>query len=192
VTGAAKALEALGHLVEEVEPPYDHEAMSNDFLTAWFVNAAALVDRIKLLTGCDDDGFESDTLDMAERGRATTGVEVWSALERRQEHVLRLAAFHGEHDLLLTPTLAAAPPTIGHFDAYEGDEGIAVQLAWIPFTQLANVTGRPAMSVPLHWTADGLPLGVQFGAPLAGESLLLSLAAQLEAAHPWADRRPQA
>jgi Asp-tRNA(Asn)/Glu-tRNA(Gln) amidotransferase A subunit family amidase len=61
-------------------------------------------------------------------------------------------------------------------------------LGWVPYTQLANLTGRPAISLPLHWTADGLPLGVQFVAPLGGESLLIQLAAQLEQAVPWADR----
>jgi Asp-tRNA(Asn)/Glu-tRNA(Gln) amidotransferase A subunit family amidase len=192
VIGAMAALEALGHEVEEVDAPYDGDALSREFLTAWFTNAAALVERIKLLTNCDDEGFESDTLDMAERGRAVSGVELWGALERRQEHLLRLSAFHNEHDLLLTPTLASAPVPIGHFDALDGDEAIAAQLAWLPYTQLANLTGRPAMTVPLHWTAADLPLGVQFVAGLGGEGLLLRLASQLEQSHPWADRRPQA
>jgi Asp-tRNA(Asn)/Glu-tRNA(Gln) amidotransferase A subunit family amidase len=184
---AVAALEELGHEVEPVEPPYDPAALADDFLTAWFVNAAVLVERIKLLTGCGDDGFEADTLRMAERGRPTTGIELWNTLERRQEHVLRLAAFHGEHDLLLTPTLAGPPPPIGHFaDDTEGE----AMLAWVPYTQLANLTGRPAMSVPLHWTADGLPLGVQLVAPLSGEGTLLRLAGQLEQSRPWADRRP--
>lgn len=60
-------------------------------------------------------------------------------------------------------------------------------LGWVPYTQLANLTGRPAISLPLHWTADSLPLGVQFVAPLGGESLLIRLAAQLEQAAPWAE-----
>jgi Asp-tRNA(Asn)/Glu-tRNA(Gln) amidotransferase A subunit family amidase len=70
------------------------------------------------------------------------------------------------------------------------DRMITDNLGWVPYTQLANLTGRPAMSVPLHWTPDGLPLGVQFVAPLDGEGTLLRLAAQLEQASPWADRRP--
>ncbi|MEA2126119.1 MAG: amidase [Solirubrobacteraceae bacterium] len=185
--GAIAALEDLGHTVEETPPPYDHEALANDFLTAWFVNSAALVERIKLLTGCGDDGFEADTLRIAERGRATTGIELWNALEARQAHVLALAGLHATYDLLLTPTLAGPPPRIGAFG--DDDEGEAM-LAWIPYTQVANLTGRPAMSVPLHWTAAGLPLGVQFVAPLRGEGTLLRLASQLEQSHPWADRRP--
>ncbi|MBX9979455.1 MAG: amidase, partial [Mycobacterium gordonae] len=68
------------------------------------------------------------------------------------------------------------------------DELVDKNLGWVPYTQLANLTGRPAISVPLHWTSDSLPLGVQFVAPLGGESLLISLAAQLEQAAPWSER----
>ena len=213
VEGAVAALAALGHHVEAVPAPYAFKPLSRDFLAAWFVNAAALVDRIKAATGCGDEGFEQDTLLIAAIGRATSSVELIGALDRRQEHLLRLAEFHATFDLLLTPTLATPPPKVGQFDtppalkrlgrgvlkARAGailprlgvvDTMIDDNLGWVPYTQLANLTGRPAMNVPLHWTAAGLPLGVQFVAPLGGEATLLRLAAQLEQAHPWAGRRP--
>lgn len=70
------------------------------------------------------------------------------------------------------------------------DQIVERNLAWVPYTQLANMTGRPAISLPLHWTADGLPMGVQFVGPLRAEERLLRLARQLEQAAPWSDRRP--
>jgi Asp-tRNA(Asn)/Glu-tRNA(Gln) amidotransferase A subunit family amidase len=211
---AVAALEQLGHEVEELPtPPFDAAALAQDFLLTWFVHVAWQVDEIKRETGCDDDAFELDTLVMAALGRGRSGVEHCGALERRQLHVRRLAAFHARHDLLLTPTLATPPPRIGAFDLplparlasrallrtkTTGllrrigivDRMIEENLGWVPYTQLANLTGRPAMSVPLHWTGDGLPLGVQFVAPPGGEATLLRLAAQLEQVSPWADRRP--
>lgn len=214
VEAAAAAVEDLGHEVESLPAaPYDDAELARDFLRIWFVNAAAIVARVKDRTGAGDDGFEQETLVMAAIGRSTSSVELWDALERRQRHVLRLAAFHDKYDLLMSPTLATPPPRVGAFDtpaplrlagdlvlkARAGavlprigviDKLIEENLGWIPYTQLANLTGRPAMSVPLHWTADGLPLGVQFVAGLGGEPRLLRLAAQLEGGHPWADRRP--
>jgi amidase len=214
VRDAAALLESLGHHVEEVTPPHDDAALARDFLTIWFANAAAEVAEVKRLTGCDDSGFEQDTLIVAALGRRISAPELSAALERRHRYIAALAAFHESHDLLLTPTLAEPPVEIGSLDppAYVRplaslllrtrtagllehvgvvEKMISENLGWVPYTQLANLTGRPAMSVPLHWTGQGLPLGVQFVAPLGGEGGLIRLAAQLEQARPWFDRRPQ-
>jgi amidase len=214
VEDAAHLLESLGHDVEPVDSPHDDEQLARDFLTIWRVHNAWQVDETKRLTGSGDDGFEQDTLILAALGRATPAVEAHAAEERRSEHIAALARLHETYDLLLTPTLGEPPIEIGAFDtslperaAAElllrtgtagqlrhlglADGFIRRSLAWVPYTQLANLTGRPAMSVPLHWTAEGLPLGVQFVGRLQSEGVLLSLAAQLEEARPWGERRPR-
>src|SRR5262249_58569635 len=94
-------------------------------------------------------------------------------------------------DLLLTPTLPEPPPPLGHFRP-DPDPLVAGlrATAFAAFTMPFNTTGQPAISLPLHWTSDGLPVGIQLVAPYDGEDLLLRVAAQLEEAQPWADRRP--
>ncbi|MDT7782121.1 MAG: amidase [Pseudonocardiales bacterium] len=212
VASAVKVLTDLGHHVEELpEAPFDDAALARDFLLTWFVNLAWKVSDAKRASGAPDVAFERDTLLMAALGRATSPVDYVDAVQRRHEHTRRLSTFFESYDLLLTPSLATPPPEVGAFDLpmslqratdvllktrtarllrYTSilDDMISDNLGWVPYTQLANITGRPAISLPLHWTADGLPLGVQFVAPLAGESLLLRLASQLEEALPWADR----
>ena len=212
VESTVRALTELGHHVEELpRAPYDDAALARDFLLTWFVNLAWEVAETKRLTGAGDDSFERDTLIMAALGRATNAVDYVDAVARRHDHTRRLTTFFESFDLLLTPTLATPPPKVGEFDLPVSlqrasdvllktrtagllrytkivDDMVDQNLGWVPYTQLANLTGRPAISLPLHWTADGLPLGVQFVAPLRGESTLLALAAQLEQAVPWADR----
>lgn len=212
VETTVRALTELGHHVDELpRAPYDDAALAREFLLAWFVSTAGQVDEAKRLTGAGDESFEHDTLILAALGRATSGVDYLNAVQRRHDHTRRLTTFFEYYDLLLTPTLATPPPRIGEFDLpvvlqraaglllktrtarllhYTKivDDLVDKNLRWIPYTQLANLTGRPAISLPLHWTADGLPLGVQFVAPLEGESLLIQLAAQLERAVPWSDR----
>ena len=177
------------------------------------MHQAIEVDRITRETGAGDEGFEPDTRLMAALGRTFRAVELQAADERRREHIAALAAFHAHRDLLLTPTLGEPPIRIGSLDLparlralTEGllraratrllrlggilDQVVERNLAWVPYTQLANITGRPAISLPLHQTADGLPMGVQFIGRLASEGLLLRLARQLERAIPWAQHLP--
>ncbi|WP_415972339.1 amidase [Rhodococcus sp. 077-4] len=207
---AAKTLTDLGHTVELLEAaPYDDAALNREFLLAWFTYLAWEMDEVKRRTGCGDDKFERDTRIMAALGRSASGVDYLEAVEGRHVHVRALATYFDTYDLLLTPTLAELPPKIGAFDLarplevaselllrsrtagllkYTGivDQMIDDNISWIPYTQLANVTGRPALSLPLHWTPQGLPMGAHFTAPLGGEAVLVQLAAQLERAAPWA------
>lgn len=212
VESTVAALSALGHHVEELpEAPFDDAALAREFLLAWFVNTAWELAEAKRVSGAGDDAFERDTLILAAIGRATSSVDYVDAVQKRHEHTRRLTTFFESYDLLMTPSLATPPPKTGEFDLpaalqkgadlllktrtasmlrFTGivDDMVDKNLGWVPYTQLANITGRPAISLPLHWTAAGLPLGVQFVAPLAGEALLIRLAAQLEQALPWAQR----
>ncbi|MEO9325465.1 amidase family protein [Nocardioides sp. C4-1] len=213
-TAAGELLESLGHHVDVLDrAPVDDAALAQDFLTSWFAYCAFSVDEAKRVSGSGDSGFEDDTLTMAALGRATSPVDLIRSIENRHTHVRRLAEFHESYDLLLTPTTATPPPRIGAFEAPAPirlaqralltaraasvlrltpivDQMITQNLGWVPYTQLANLTGRPAMSVPLHWTPSGLPIGTQLVGRLGSDGLLLRVAAQLEQARPWADRRP--
>jgi Asp-tRNA(Asn)/Glu-tRNA(Gln) amidotransferase A subunit family amidase len=213
VRDAADLLTGLGHEVEEADVDYDDAALSRDFLLMWFATMAATVDEARRATGSGRSAFEPDTRIMAELGRRTSATGYLAAHGRWHDYTAALADFHRRHDLLLTPALARPPLRIGELDTPRLlDAGGRVllrlrlgrvltrlglvesivrdNLAWVPYSQLANLTGRPAMSVPTYWTAAGLPLGVQFVAPLGGEATLLRLAGQLESARPWADRLP--
>ncbi|CAM3541454.1 amidase [Mycobacterium colombiense] len=213
VEKAAALLRELGHQVDEVAPPYDDAALGRDFLTIWFAQLQQQVADIKQRTGARDNDFEADTLAIAELGRSGGVQPVMAALEHRNDYIQSLAAFHESYDFFLTPTLATPPLPVGatttspvlqrvarlvsrvragKLMGLSGilDDLIQESLGWVPYTQLANLTGRPAISVPLHWTDAGLPLGVQFVGRLGADGDLLQLAAQLEEARPWAHRYP--
>ncbi len=94
------------------------------------------------------------------------------------------------YDAILTPTLALPPVPVGYFDEVEPAENFERQKRFTPWTALYNASGQPAVSVPLHWTDGGLPIGIMLAGRPADEATLISLSAQLEAARPWRDRRP--
>ncbi|WP_405166417.1 amidase [Nocardia sp. NBC_01499] len=209
----ASLLESLGHHVEPGAPNIDDRQLTKDFATVWLAHSACDIAAACQRTGATPADFDFDTRLMAAIGRALPATSLVDACERWNLHTRALSAFHDTYDLLLTPTLTEPPPRAGTqnipamtreilgplLESGVGEaitatdnpyDNILSNLSWAPFTQLANVTGRPAMTVPLHWTAARLPLGSQFvGAP-GSEFLLLQLAAQLEAAHPWTHLEP--
>ena len=213
VQSAAAQLASLGHHVEEVEPPYDEWALTRDFLTIWFACFTLMVAQVKQLTGARDKDFEADTLAVAELGRAAGVVRLQLALANRHEYVRSLSAFHERYACFLTPALAKPPLRVGATTTSKAlqtaarllhrlrggrllqltglmDEVISESIGWAPYTAVANMTGRPAITIPLHWTASGLPLGVQLLGPLGADGHLLRAAAQLERAQPWIQRFP--
>ncbi|WP_460443968.1 amidase, partial [Amycolatopsis cihanbeyliensis] len=208
VTDAAELLAGLGHEVEPAEVGLDGRALCRDFLTMWFAKLARQVAVTRRETGAGPDGFELDTRLLAAAGRAERAVDYLEAHERWNDYNRALAAFHERYDLLLTPTLAHPPARIGELElpawmraagaamlrmglagrlmSSRAADGVVLgNLARTPYTQLANITGRPAMSVPTYRTPGGLPLGVQLVGGLGSEGTLLALATRIEAERPW-------
>jgi amidase len=130
---------------------------------------------------------------MEEIANSQSATDLLIAMDYLRRMSRRILEFWVDHDVLITPTLAKPPIEIGALRPAEGEPPIQMLInsaGWVPFTPVFNTTGQPAISLPLHESADGLPVGVQFVGPPAGEEMLLSLAGQLEQARPWADRRP--
>ena len=212
---AARLLESLGHDVEQVPLPFDGRAVARAFLMLYFGETGASIAALAQHLGrpARPSDVEPTTWLLGLLGRTYTAADFAAARHSWNESARRMGRFHETYDLLLTPTLATPPVRIGELQPkpYERallkfvntfglgglmrrsglvDKLAEQSLEKTPYTQLANLTGQPAMSVPLHWTADGLPCGVQFIARLGAENLLFQLAGQLEQARPWSRRRP--
>lgn len=182
---AARLLESLGHEVVDVAVPLPRDAVPV-FETCWSVLTALSVvppDRQHLLRPL--------TRWLTERGNAVSGPEFGLAIGELRRLAAAALTLLAPYDAVLTPTLATPPLPVGALrDDADPAADFAAQKAFTPWTSAWNVTGMPAVSLPLHWTPDGLPVGVMLAARPAEEELLLSLSAQVEAAAPWAERRP--
>jgi amidase/6-aminohexanoate-cyclic-dimer hydrolase len=191
---AAKLCEELGHDVSEAAPAYDKEAMGDAMMAVVGANTLAAVNRRAAELGREatERDVERVTWSVARRGDTVTGESYVQATQTLHRVGRQLASFFTDHDVLLTPTLAQPPIAIGAMDMMTEDLDSYRDLlsAFAAFPSLANVTGCPAMSMPLHWNTGGLPIGAMFMAPFGDEATLLRLAAQLEAARPWFHRRP--
>ena len=164
------------------------------FVAVWTTGIAWTVDSVARMTGrrVTTDSVEPLTWALREAGRQRSGADYLSAIQGLQMITRAIALFMREWDVLLTPTLAEPPPLLGTFDAAPDNPlaGFLRAAEYVPFTPIANATGQPAMSVPLSWTSGGLPIGSHFIGRFGDEATLFRLAAQLETARPWGDRRP--
>ena len=184
---ASRLLESLGHDVEDVAVPMPREAVPV-FETCWAVLTAL---STVPLPAQASPALRPLTRWLGERGEAVSGPEFGLAVGELRRVAARTLAALSSYDAVLTPTLAVPPLPVGAIrDDDDPAADFEAQKRFTPYTSMWNVTGSPAVSLPLHWTPDGLPVGVMVAVRPAEEATLLSLAAQVEAAVPWRDRRP--
>jgi amidase len=211
----AGLLETLGHEVGEAAPDVDKELFSVSYLTVIAAEICAQVSAILKRVGNHASilDFEPGTQALAAMGKVTSAGDYAKALNYLSVSSRRIARFFEDYDVLLTPTLAQPPVPIGTFRISQAESRMIrmqsrLNAAWImktlhmidvlakktfdfiPYTAIFNVTGQPAMSVPLCWNEEGLPIGMQFAARFGEEATLFRLAGQLERARPWFNTLP--
>jgi len=194
VTDAAKLCSDLGHEIVESAPAIDGELLVPMFMTLWSAGCTWTIDGMALAAKREisPDQFEPGTWALYQMGKQQTGAAYLMALQWLQGASREVARFMLNYDVWLTPTLGEPPVPLGSFDATPDNPlaGMIRAAQFVPFTPICNITGQPAMSVPLFWNEQGLPVGSHFVGRFGDEGTLFRLAAQLESARPWADRRP--
>ena len=194
VATAARLLENLGHKVEVSHPVALQEPeFQLHFGNIVMVAMAADLDSWSRRIGRDvtDDDIEAGNAALAAVGRSISAPAYLASVEWMHGYQRRMARWWAEDgfDVLVSPVLNGSPPPLGWLT--DPEQGMTRVLEMMQYTAQFNITGQPAVSLPLHWTASGLPMGVQFTAAFGREDLLIRLAAQLEQAKPWAGRHPQ-
>ena len=193
---AGRVLGDLGHIVEESHPTaLDDFEVARHFAVMYAVQIVGTLGAFERLTGrpLGRDDVDAINWTLFELGRNVTIAQYLETEHWIGTFTRRLAAWWTDgFDLLLTPTLPEPPPLLGHFAPDPSDPSMAALRAsgFACWTSPFNMSGQPAISLPLHWTPEGLPVGVQLVAPYGREDVLLRVAAQLEQAAPWANRRP--
>jgi amidase len=188
VETTAKLCADLGHIVENADLNIPGERIAAAFTVIWSAGCTAILKPL----GVEKDQVEALTWALGEMGGHYDAADYVNALQTIQRVSRDVARFFLDYDVLLTPTLAEPPVPLGTFDSPPDNplQGFHRSGSFAPFTPLCNITGQPAMSVPLFWNDDNLPVGSHFIGRFGDEATLLKLAAQLERAQPWTDRRP--
>ncbi len=193
VAAAGRLLDSLGHHVEESAPASMFEpAFAGHFNTIIAADTETAFQAFEALLGrpIADDEIEPRNAFYRRTGQALGAVAYLQARAWLGMWARRMAHWWTDHDLLVTPTVGAPPPELGWFTAAGPEHEGRRVASFIPYTAQFNMTGQPAVSLPLHWTPGGLPVGVQLVAAYGREDVLIRVASQLEQAAPWADRHP--
>ncbi len=189
VVGCARILASLGHHVHDGYPKeLDHDELGQLLGVSVAACVAHELEGIAARTGkpVPQDGVEPATWAFAERGRALSATAYLANLDAMHRYSHRLSQWWETNDLLVTPTMSEPPPEIGTLKGADIERIVRL----VPYTSPYNVSGQPGIALPLHWTPEGLPLGIQLVAKQGAEDLLIRIASQIEAAAPWIDRRP--
>tara|TARA_B100001939_G_scaffold293584_2_gene266232 strand:+ start:8977 stop:10422 length:1446 start_codon:yes stop_codon:yes gene_type:complete len=187
---------ALGHHVEEAQPVIHYDAFFDATMKIWCANIASWIDQLVALTGrtASSDYLESATLACYDYGKSLTAGDLLEAFAVMNQISRTVAPFFDQYDLLLTPTTGLLTQPIGTYNAnapgWTAQDWGEKIFSFGAFTPLFNMTGQPAISLPLQMSASGLPIGHQFVAPFGREDLLFRLAGQLEQELPWIGRKP--
>jgi amidase len=183
---ASELLASLGHDVIDADTPYDPAQLVPNFEILWAVSASGVPvapEREELLLPL--------TRWLRDRGNKTTANEFTAAMSTLQAATRVGIEATAQYDVLLMPTVAQPPVPIGYFrETDDPAEEFERLKQFTPWTAVFNMTGQPAVNVPLHWSPDGLPIGVMLVGRPADEATLISLSAQLEEARPWRERHP--
>ncbi|CAH2937117.1 MAG: hypothetical protein PPHERAN_4599 [uncultured Paraburkholderia sp.] len=194
---ALRMLAEHGHAVQEARPEFAEEAFAKATLDIWCTNTAFAIDDLAHQMGRKqgDENLQSSTMAFYRHGLTVSSSDILSALSVFNDVNLSVGRFFGEYDLLVTPTCMTTAPLIG--DVQCDLVGVLDAAAWSKkmngidaFMPIFNTTGHPAISLPLHWSEQGLPVGVQFVAPFGDEATLLQVGSFFEEALPWNNRRP--
>jgi amidase len=189
-------LESLGHELVEDAPKYDWDRFLDTVHVIWTAFTALSMDGLAGALGRKPtpDSVEAVTWACYEDGKRFSALDLLMALDHHNAVSRQVAPFFAGVDAFLTPTIARPPAPLGEID--QNRRGLSAidwtrqVFEYVPFTALYNTTGQPAISLPLHWNAASVPIGVQLAGRFGDEATLLRLAAQLEAARPWRERRP--
>jgi amidase len=181
---ASALLAGLGHEVEDIGMPFGPDAVPM-FETLWYAMAT-----LAPLDPAQEEQLLPITSYLRGRGKEVRAPELLFAQGYLQAITRTALETLNGYDAVLSPTLARPPVPVGYFDEVEPAENFERQKRFAPYPALYNVSGQPAVNVPLHWSADGLPIGVMLAGRMGEEGTLISLSAQLEAARPWKDRHP--
>ncbi len=197
VENAAKLLEDLGHTVEEALPEADTRGMMAAWTKIVACGTALSIDQAVKKRGrpLQDGEVEGIALGAIAYARTQSGADYLEAVGKVHAYGREMAAFFERYDILLTATLAEPPALLGRFD-HRTDDYVDYRMGpgrvfdYSPYTAAFNASGQPAASLPLHWTGDGLPVGVHLAAAFGRDELLMGLCARIEEAAPWSGRRP--